>query len=64
MRKCIDDCAEKRFQGRPLRVKKAVEPKRLEKKKRRTAERAEIRKEEKKEKDNQIQDIDKLRNFE
>jgi RNA recognition motif-containing protein len=35
MRHCIDELNESRFQGRPLRIKKAVEPKRLEKKQRR-----------------------------
>lgn len=34
MRKAVDNMPESRFKGRPLRVKKAVEPKRLEKKQR------------------------------
>lgn len=44
MRKAIEELHEQRFQGRPLRMKKAVEPKRLDKKKRRTAEKVEFRK--------------------
>jgi hypothetical protein len=40
MRHCIDECHEAKFMGRELRVKKAVEAKRLEKKKRGKEERA------------------------
>jgi len=60
MRFCIEELNNSRFQGRPLRIKKAVEPKRLEKKKRRTQERAELRQQSKEEDD----DIARLRNFE
>ena len=34
MRSCIEKCNDSKFMGRNLRVKKAVEPKRLDKKKR------------------------------
>lgn len=46
MRHCIDELNDKKFMGRPLRMKKAVEPKRLEKKKRRTEEKRQRRGEE------------------
>ena len=57
--------------GRPLRVKKAVEPKRLDKKKRRNEEKAQKRSEQKieiaqrkKDEDEDDDEIEKLRNFE
>ena len=68
MRKCIDECCGARFQGRELRIKKAVEPYRLEKKKRRTEERKEnkiVQRAEKKVQDQEDDDeLDRLRNFE
>ena len=75
MRQCIEDCHEAKFMGRPLRVKKAVEPKRLDKKKRGKEERAKahaegqkLRKEQgdkiAQEKTETANEIDKLRNFE
>lgn len=43
MRECIEKLNDSRFQGRPLRIKKAVEPKRLEKKQRRKEERKQMK---------------------
>ena len=67
MRRCIEKCNESRFMGRPLRIKKAVEPKRLEKKKRRTEERKEARDQQRKNAKEAAEGDDellKLRNFE
>jgi hypothetical protein len=60
MRHAIEHLQNHKFMGRYLRIKKAVEPKRLEKKKRRTEERIKQRQEDK----HEANEIDKLRNFE
>ena len=67
MRVAIDNLHGKLFKGRDLRVKKAVEPKRLEKKKLRKEERAQAAKEGKtlaKEQKDEDMEIMNLRNFE
>lgn len=64
MRACVDQLNDQRFQGRPLRIKKAVEPRRLEKKKRRTAEKVELKKEMREHRKNEDIELDRLKNFE
>lgn len=60
MRKAITEKHETRFNGRPIRVKKAVEAKRLEKKKQRKEDRAAQRKED----HHNDTEIHRMRNFE
>jgi RNA recognition motif-containing protein len=68
MRQCIDELNNERFMGRPLRMKKAVEPRRLEKKKRRTEEKRNKRSEDREEivqfRKEENDELDRLKNFE